>query len=239
MRLPPLALRDGDRPVLEAWCRAGTVEARVARRARIVLLAAEGRSNREIGSLVDLHYNQVAVWRGRYATFGLAGLEDAEREGRPPVYSHDDVLLLVKLVTETPPDGATRWTMDALAGRMADHGVPISASQCWRICKALDLKPWQVESWMTSHDPDFWAKAGDVCGLYLNPPDNAVVWSVDEKTGIQAKSRVNATRPAIPKAPEDRRPKGFRCAASSSTAATAPPRCSPPWTCTTVAWRPG
>jgi transposase len=88
--------------------------------------------------------------------------------------------------------------MEALAARMADEGVPISASQAWRICRALDLKPWQVQSWMTSHDPEFWAKAGDVCGLYLNPPDNALVWSVDEKTGIQAKSRINPTRPAIP-----------------------------------------
>jgi transposase len=117
------------------------------------------------------------------------------------VYDHDDVLLLVKLVTEDPPEGATRWTMEALAQAMADHGVAISASQAWRICKSLDLKPWQVESWMTSHDPDFWAKASDVCGLYLNPPQNAVVWSVDEKSGMQAKSRINPTKPAIPGKP--------------------------------------
>ncbi len=88
--------------------------------------------------------------------------------------------------------------MEALAEAMAAHGVPISASQCWRICDALDLKPWQVESWMTSHDPDFWQRADDVCGLYLSPPENAVVWSVDEKSGMQAKSRVNPTKPAVP-----------------------------------------
>jgi transposase len=198
MRLPPLKLRRRDRAVLETWTRAGTVEARVAKRARIILLAADGVSNRDIASLVDLHYNQVGLWRSRYGEFGLAGLEDEERPGRPCVYDHDDVLLLVKTVTEPPPDGTTRWTMDALSGAMATHGVPISASQAWRICKALDLKPWQVESWMTSHDPDFWAKAGDVCGLYLNPPANAVVWSVDEKSGMQAKSRINPTRPAVP-----------------------------------------
>src|SRR3954452_14574030 len=204
MRLPPLMLRRGDRVVLEAWTRAGTVEARMAKRARIVLLAAEGCSNREIGVLVDLHYNQVGLWRSRYGEFGLAGLADEQRPGRPCVYDHDDVLLLVKTITEPPPQGATRWTMEALAEAMASAGVPISASQAWRICKALDLKPWQVESWMTSHDPDFWAKAGDVCGLYLNPPENAVVWSVDEKTGIQAKSRVNPTRPPIPGIPTRR-----------------------------------
>ena len=198
MRLLPLKLRRGDLAVLEAWARAGTVEARMAKRARIVLLAAEGCSNREIGVMVDLHYNQVGLWRRRYSEFGLGGLDDEERSGRPPVYDHDDVLLLVKTVTEPPPNNATRWTMEALAEAMAAHGVPISASQAWRICSALDLKPWQVESWMTSHDPDFWEKAGDVCGLYLNPPENAVVWSVDEKSGMQAKSRVNPTRPAVP-----------------------------------------
>ena len=204
MRLPPLKLRRGDRPILESWTRAGTVEARVAKRARIVLMAAEGRTNRQIGEVVDLHYNQVGLWRKRYDEYGLAGLDDFERSGRPCVYDHDDVLLMVKLVTEEPPDGTTRWTMEALAERMAAHGVPISASQCWRICAALDLKPWQVRSWMTSHDPEFWAKAGDVCGLYLNPPENAVVWSVDEKSGMQAKSRINPTKPAVPGTPARR-----------------------------------
>ncbi len=201
MRLPPLQLREGERATLESWVRSGTIEARMAKRARIVLLAAEGASNRAIAELVGLHYNQVGLWRARYGEYGVAGLVDGERSGRPPVYDHDDVLLLVKTVTEPPPDGATRWTMEALAQAMADHGVGISASQVWRICRALDLKPWQVESWMTSHDPDFWERAGDVCGLYLNPPENAVVWSVDEKSGIQAKSRVNPTRPAVPGIP--------------------------------------
>jgi hypothetical protein len=79
MRLPALVLRAGDREVLESWTRAGTIEARVARRARIVLLAADGWSNRDIGATVDMHYNQVAVWRKRYASFGLAGLGDEER----------------------------------------------------------------------------------------------------------------------------------------------------------------
>ena len=197
MRLPPLKLRRGDRSILESWTRAGTVEARVAKWARIVLLAADGCTNRDIGEAVDLHYNQVGMWRRRYDEYGLAGLDDLERSGRPCVYDHDDVLLLVKLVTEEPLDGTTRWTMEALAEQMAAHGVPISASQCWRICSGLDLKPWQVRSWMTSHDPDFWEKAGDVCGLYLDPPENALVWSVDEKSGMQAKSRINPTLPPV------------------------------------------
>lgn len=198
MRLPPLVISDDDRAELERRVRSNTVEARAAQRARIILLAADGWSNRVIGERVGMHYNQVGLWRQRFEADGLAGLLDGDRPGRPPVYGHDDVLLLVKTVTEDPPDAATRWTMAALAERMAAEGVTISASQAWRICRALDLKPWQVQSWMTSHDPDFWEKAGDVCGLYLNPPDNALVWSVDEKTGIQAKSRINPTRPAVP-----------------------------------------
>ena len=101
----------------------------MAQRARLVLLAADGWSNRDIGETVGMHYNQVGIWRKRYEEFGVAGLEDEERTGRPHVYDHDDVLLLVKLVTEDPPEGATRWTMEALAGAMAEHGVPISASQ--------------------------------------------------------------------------------------------------------------
>ena len=190
-------LREGDRVELERRAVSRTYGVRDVQRAALILQAADGVANREIGRRVGMHYNQVAVWRRRYEEFGWAGLVDEERPGRPVVYGHDDVLRLVKTVTEPPPDSATRWTMDALAARMADHGVPISASQVWRICRSLDLKPWQTESWMTSHDPDFWEKAGDVCGLYLNPPENAMVWSVDEKTGIQAKSRVNPTKPAV------------------------------------------
>ena len=100
MRLPPLKLRRGDRSILESFVRSGTVEARTAKRARIVLLAADGVSNREIATLVDLHYNQVGLWRSRYAEYGLAGLDDEERSGRRPTYDHDNVLLLVKTVTE-------------------------------------------------------------------------------------------------------------------------------------------
>jgi transposase len=198
MRLLPLSVTDQDRVVLESTARSRTAAARDVQRARVVLLAADGWSNRAIGAEVGLHYNQVAVWRDRYRDEGLAGLVDTERPGRPPVYDADDVILLVKTATETPPEPASRWTMEALARRLNEAGVAISVSQVWRICQALDLKPWQYQSWMTSHDPDFWVKAADVCGLYVDPPVNAVVWSVDEKTGLQAKSRVNPTKPARP-----------------------------------------
>jgi hypothetical protein len=117
--------------------------------------------------------------------------------GRPLVYRHDDRLAILKTITQTPPAPASRWTMAAIA-RPLDVEVGISASQVSRICRSLDLKPWQVRSPMTSHNPDFLAKTAEVCGLYLHPPEGAVVFSVDEKPGMQATSRVNPTRPAAP-----------------------------------------
>lgn len=198
MRLAPLQLRDGDREVLEQRRRSQTAAQRDVTRATLILMAADGRSNRDIGAALGLHYNQVGVWRQRYAELGLAGLADEERPGRPHIYGADEVLRLVKIATEEPPAPASRWTYEAIARRLNEEAVAISASQVWRICKDLDLKPWQCESWMTSHDPAFWEKAADVCGLYVNPPENAIVWSVDEKSGIQAKSRINPTQPAVP-----------------------------------------
>src|SRR4029450_9607925 len=97
------------RPSGPGWCwwgrrgRPTPPEAVEAERARLVLMAADGATNRDIGAVIGMHYNQVAVWRRRYAEFGLVGLSDGERPGRPPVYDHDDVLLLVKTVTEAPP----------------------------------------------------------------------------------------------------------------------------------------
>jgi transposase len=200
VRLPPLVVSDADRAELQRRVRSHTSPQRDVTRARIVLLAAEGGTNRAIASQVGLHHNQVGIWRQRYAARGLAGLAEPKRPGRPVVYDHDARLLILKTVTEHPPAPASRWTMAAVARRLEDQ-VGISASQVWRICRALDLKPWQVRSWMTSHDPDFLAKAAEVCGLYLHPPQGAVVFSVDEKTGMQARSRVNPTIPAMPGRP--------------------------------------
>ncbi len=118
------------------------------------------------------------------------------------MYGHDDVLKLIKTVTEPPPQ-ASRWTMERSppgSTRSTDSDLAVAgvADLSWS-----DLKPWQTESWMTSRDPEFWAKAADVCGLYLNPPENAVVISVDEKSGMQASSRINPTRPALPAVGDD------------------------------------
>ena len=104
MRLLPLVVPDEDRDELRSWVRSRTIDHRYAQRARIVLLAAEGESNRAIGERVGMHYNQVGVWRARYVEFGVDGLFDEERTGRPSVYTHDDVIRIVSLMTETPPN---------------------------------------------------------------------------------------------------------------------------------------
>ena len=202
MPVPPaITLSRDERAELEARVRARTSEQRNVERARIVLLAADGMANMDIATALDLEPDTVSKWRSRFAHEGLAGLDDRSRPGRPPVYGHDDRLKIIKIVTETPPDPSSHWSGHQIAGALADD-VGISRSQIWRILDDLDLKPHRVQSWLTSTDPDFWDKAADVCGLYLNPPDNALVLSVDEKTSMQAKSRKHATKPVRSGNPE-------------------------------------
>ena len=105
--------------------RYNNIEARAAKRARLILLMAKGEYNRSIECHRDLHYNEVGIWRTSYEELGLAGLEDEDSPGRKAIYDHDDVLLLVKLVTEDPQRERRTWTMAALAGAMAEHGVRI------------------------------------------------------------------------------------------------------------------
>jgi transposase-like protein/transposase len=202
-----LVLTGSDRKVLEARVAASTTSRRDWQRAKIVLLAADGVSSSEIGRRVELNRNQVDVWRRRYGVEGIGSLVDRDRPGRPLVYGPFERMTLVKTITTRPPESGQmnakrikgRMSMPEVASRLRDvHGIPISYSQTWRICKSLAIKPWQVRSWMTSHDPAFDDKAVDVCDLYLHPADNWAVFSVDEKTGIQAKSRVNPTKPARP-----------------------------------------
>ncbi len=202
-----LEVPDADRFELEARVDAATTPRRDWQRAKIVLLASEGVSSPRIAEAVGVNRNQVDVWKRRYGDDGIDGLVDLPRSGRPPVYGPFERLKLVKTITTRPPECGqlngrrikARMGMPEVARRMREvHQIPISDSQVWRICRSLALKPWQVRSWMTSHDPAFDTKAVDVCGLYLTPEDNWAVFSIDEKTGIQARSRVDPTRPARP-----------------------------------------
>jgi transposase len=199
--LPLLKISRAERAELERRVRAHTTPQRMARRCRIVLLAARGVPNRRIAPQVEMNENQVGVWRKRFETERLAGLDDRPRAGRPRRYGHDDRLKVVATATSTKPEWASQWSHALLAEVLSDVGI--SASQVGRILAELDIKPHQVRSWLARpDDPTFWERAGDVCGLYLGRPTNALVLSVDEKTAIPARSRKHPTTLVGPGRPE-------------------------------------
>jgi hypothetical protein len=169
-----LVLRDGDKSRLTALLRAPTVEAGLAARARIVLLAAEGLPNAEIARQVGVSRPTVIGWRDRYASSGVGGLEDERRSGRPRTVDRAKILA----ATLTPPParlGVTHWSSRLLA----DH-LGVDASTVLRTWRHHRVQPWRVETFKFSTDPELVAKVTDVVGLYLNPPENAIVLSIDE-----------------------------------------------------------
>jgi len=192
----PLILRPGDGPKLESLLRSSTVRAGLAQRARIVLLASEGVSNAEIARRVGVARQTVIDWRARYQAVGIAGLGDLPRSGRPPVI--DDAAVVVETLTAPPQSlGVTHWS----ARLLADH-LGISFASVARIWREWKLQPWRRETFKFSTDPELDAKVRDVVGLYLNPPQNAVVVCVDEKTQVQALDRTAPILPMRPGLPE-------------------------------------
>jgi transposase len=189
---PALVLRAGDREQLELWARASTVSAATAKRARIVLLAAEGVANTRIAELVDATATTVLSWRERYQSGGLGGLADRRRSGRPRTLDHRAI---VAATLEPPPKklGVTHWSSRLLAQRLKIGNA--SVARAWR---AYGIKPWRAESFRFSTDPELVGKVTDICGLYLAPPENAIVLCVDEKSQIQALDR---TVPVLPMQP--------------------------------------
>jgi len=199
--VPRLTITRAERVELERRVRAHTTPQRMARRCRIVLLAAEGVANRRIAPEVGVNENQVGVWRKRFEAERLGGLEDRPRSGRPRIYGHDERVKIVATATSTKPEWASQWSHALLAETLSDVGI--SASQVGRILAELDIKPHLVRSWLARpDDPMFWERAADVCGLYLGRPANALVLSVDEKTAIPARSRKHPTKPVGPGRPE-------------------------------------
>ncbi len=186
---PALVLRDGDREVLEGWTRSDRFGASAAKRARIVLLAAEGEANTRIAELTDATVTTVLNWRGRYAERGIVGLANAPRPGRPRVLDHRAI---VAETLKPPPKklGVTHWSTRLLADRLKISNT--SVARAWR---AYGIKPWKAESFRFSTDPELVGKVTDICGLYLAPPENAIVLCVDEKSQIQALDR---TTPILP-----------------------------------------
>jgi transposase len=151
-----------------------------AMRARIVLRAAEGASNTQIAAEVGVSLPTVGLWRRNFSERGLEGLETAPRPGRPREIDDAEVQRVLAMTLEAPPDGSTQWSARRLAA-----AAGISASTVHRIWRDHKLKPHQVRSFKFSNDPLFVEKVYDICGLYLNPPEAAVVLSVDEETQTQ------------------------------------------------------
>lgn len=177
-------------------------EQRLAQRAKIILLAAEDHENRIIAKRVGLSVVKVCKWRQRFALFRLEGIQDQPRSGRPPQYNHDQRLQVINQACQ-PPSPQTHWTARDLAKKLSGT-VGMSKSSIALLLKEIDLKPHQMQMWLNSRDPDFAAKEAEVVGLYLNPPENALVISVDEKTGMQALEPIRPTRPMQPGRPEKR-----------------------------------
>jgi transposase len=174
-----------DRAVLEARVRAPTTEQRDVLRARIVLLAGEGRSTRSIARAVGTMPRTVSTWRGRFAREGLAGLIEKPRPGREPKYTADTGRRILAVLERPPPAGFARWTGPLIAAELGD----VHEQQVWRFLRARRIDLDARKSWCESTDPAFAVKAADVVGLYMAPPENAVVICVDEKPSIQALER--------------------------------------------------
>jgi transposase len=192
MRAAALGLRDGDRQRLESWVRSSTIAAGLAQRARIVLLAADGLPNVEIAERVGVSRPTVTSWRARYARSGIAGLADQARSGRPRTIDHRRI---VAATLKAPPRklGITHWSSRLLATHLRIGDATVA--RAWR---EYGVAPWRCETFKFSTDPELVAKVTDVVGLYLAPPENAIVLCVDEKSQIQALDR---TAPMLPMQP--------------------------------------
>jgi transposase len=174
-----------DRKVLEARCRSPRVLQRDLKRARIVLLAGAGRSTRSIAKEVGVQPRIVSLWRHRFADQGLAGLSDKPRPGKRPIYTKATDKRILKLLDKTPPEGFARWTGPLLADALGD----VDVQYVWRFLRTHKIDLAARKSRCESNDPKFTAKAADVVGLYIAPPEKAIVLCVDEKPSIQALER--------------------------------------------------
>lgn len=188
---PAVELSDEQRSTLEQWARGRSLPARQVERARIVLMAANGELDVDIAAKLGITNQKAARWRARFLKLGLSGLEkDAPRPGRTPSILSSTVKLVVQKTTQERPANATHWSTRTMA---AETGI--SEASVRRIWKAHGLKPHLVETFKISNDPEFVEKLEAIVGLYLNPPEHALVLCCDEKSQIQALDR---TQPGLP-----------------------------------------
>ena len=192
MRVAPAVVLDSTtRTELERLSRKRSLAARVVVRGRILLLASDGLQNQQIAAELGVSTRMVALWRGRFLSYGIQGLlKDAPRPGRTPKISADAIADIVSKTTQTTPSNATQWSTRVMA-----REAGISEASVRRIWRAHGLKPHRIDSFKISRDPEFAAKLDDIVGLYLNPPEHTLVLSMDEKSQIQALDR---TQPGLP-----------------------------------------
>jgi transposase len=184
---------DEDRQHLEALVRAATTPQRDVVRAHVVLMSGDGKTVDEIVDGLGLVRSTVYRWRTRYERMGLDGLQDRQRSGRPRTLAGKKAQEILRLTVESIPREATHWSL-----RLMAKYAGVSKHQIQQVWEAADLKPHRLKAFKISNDPLFAEKVQDVVGLYLNPPDNSMVLSVDEKTQIQALDR---TQPMLPLRP--------------------------------------
>ena len=180
----PFNLTVNDQLELEGWCRTNTLSQHLAQRARILLLLNDGETPQGIADSLQVSTQTVFKWRKRYSVQGLEGLYDAPRPGQPRKLDNKTVKKILEDTVHKVPTEATHWSLSL----MAKH-AGVTRWQVRQIWQAADLKPHRLKTFKISNDPNFAEKVCDVVGLYLNPPDNALVLSVDEKTQIQALDR--------------------------------------------------
>lgn len=191
-----IELTDGERETLERWVRRRSSSQALAQRCRIVLACAEGATNKGVAAAERVHPATVSKWRRRFVEDRLEGLADAPRPGAERTVSDETIEAVVVDTLESAPPDATHWSTRDLAKK---HGISkTTVAEIWR---AFGLKPWKEESYKISPDPDLIEKTRDIVGLYLNPPEAAVVFAVDEKPQIQALDRTAPTLPMLPGTP--------------------------------------
>jgi transposase len=192
-----VSLTEQEKSQLIAWSRGRTVAQRLVTRAKIVLLAAKGVTNKEIAEQLGVSVPTARLWRGKFLKQGTAGLEaDAPRPGRPRIIDESKISKIIETTIQTSPENATHWSSREMARLQG-----VSQSTVIRIWQNHELKPHLIETFKFSNDPKFIEKLRDVVGLYMDPPEKAIVFSIDEKSQIQALDRTQLQLPLRPGIP--------------------------------------
>jgi transposase len=195
-KVDPVVLSDEERSVLAGWARRRKTSQALALRARIVLRSADGGTIGEVAHDVGVSRNMVSKWRSRFLADRLDGLSDEPRPGRPRTITDDQIEQVITKTLESTPGEDTHWSTRSMA-----TSTGMSQSAVSRIWRAFGLKPHAIETWKLSTDPLFVDKVRDVVGLYMSPPENALVLAVDEKSQMQAIDRTAPILPVMPTTP--------------------------------------